>query len=148
MDFFRLDVHLLGLILSLGISVRFHQFQSFLDHLVLELNLLRVITRYAAGIQQLHTMCNKNIAAKNYLCIYQIKQQFFFCQLIRRTIRGFLADSKVRDLKNIGLNINVLHILTYASQPKCADQPWILPKATSSRHWCFERQYIHVFSFA
>ena len=56
----------------------------------------------------------QNYCSKYYLCIYQIKQQFFVCQLIRRTIRGFLVDSKVRDLKNIGLNINYRQIPTYA----------------------------------
>ena len=68
-----------------------------------------------------------------YLCIYQIKQRFFFCQLIRRTIRGFLADSKVRDLKSIDLRkycilfqptqnpkFALTRLETYLTQPQVA----------------------------
>ena len=55
-----------------------------------------------------HIFCSKY-----NLYIYQIKQQFFSCQLIRRTIPGFLADSKVRDLRNIGLNIKFRRIRIY-----------------------------------
>ena len=44
--------HLLGLILSLGIVVRFHQFQSFSGHLVLGYHLFRVARRNATKLLQ------------------------------------------------------------------------------------------------